>query len=128
MLGTPLATLAESFIHSSVQEAQVDQRTGQVEQSLEQVRPPLAADAKAAAEEAGERALDHPPVPPQPLAQVDAPPGKPWGDTPGATSAPKGCDIVGLVGVQLGRALTGSAAADGAKTRCSWVCKHVLLA
>ena len=57
------------------------QGAGQVEQALQQVGPPLRADAEAAAAEQPElAALDHPPVPPEPLAGVDRPEALALGD------------------------------------------------
>ena len=77
-----------------------------MEQALEQVGPPLVAHAEAAAaEQPGERALDHPAVSPEPLAGVDPAAGDPWGDAASAEGTAQVRGVVGLVGVQLGRAL-----------------------
>src|SRR5688572_15772137 len=51
--------------------AEAEQGAGQVEESLEQIRPPLVAHAEATKpEQPGEAALDHPAVPPQTLRRV----------------------------------------------------------
>ena len=109
--GSPYA--ANRFLPAMLQlgvkgreESQTDQRTGEVEQALEQIRSPFIAHTQATAtEQPGERPLHHPPMPSQPLAGVDAATGKPRRDAPSTQRAPQGQGVVGLVGVELGRAL-----------------------
>jgi hypothetical protein len=73
------------------EEFQTDQRTGEMEQSAEHVGMALVADTEAAAaEQPGERALDHPAVPPQPLAGLHTPTRNPRRDTAGAKGAAQG--------------------------------------
>jgi hypothetical protein len=61
-----------------------------VEQPLEQISSPLVAHTEATtAEQPGERALDHPAVPTEPLAGVDSSSGNPRSDTPSAESTAK---------------------------------------
>ena len=61
-----------------------------MEQTPKEVGPPLVADSQAAAaQEPGERALDHPPVPAQPLARLDAAAGDPGGDAAPAEGPPQ---------------------------------------
>jgi hypothetical protein len=80
-----------------------------VEQTPKEVGPPLVADSQAAAaQEPGERALDHPPVPAQPLARLDAAAGDPGRDAAPAEGPPQRRVVVPLVAVELGRALAGS--------------------
>ena len=70
------------------------------------VGAPLVADREAAeAVEPGQRALDHPAVPAQPLAGVDAPSGDAGRDGAGAALPAAAAVIVGLVGVELVGAL-----------------------
>ncbi len=77
-----------------------------MEQSLQQIRAPLVADAEATtAEQPGERALDHPPAPTEPLARVTPTAGKTGRDAAKSQSPAQRRGIVGLVRVQLGRAL-----------------------
>jgi hypothetical protein len=81
-----------------------------VQQPLQQVRPALVADAEAAAaEQPGERALHHPPMAAQPLAGVDPAAGDARGDVTSPERTPQVGRVVGLVGVQLGRAPAGPA-------------------
>jgi len=85
------------------QETEAGQRTGEVEQPLEHVSPPLVADTQAAAaEQSGERALDHPAVPSQPLAGVDSTSRNPrrYGASAQCTAYCRG--IVGLISVEFG--------------------------
>ncbi len=86
------------------EEAEADERAGQVEQPLEQVRPPLVANTEAAkTEQPGLRALDHPAVPAEPFARLDPAAGDVRGDAPGAQCPAAGGEVVRLVAVQLGR-------------------------
>ena len=75
-------------------------------QPLEQVGASLVAHAKAAAaKQPRERTFDHPPVSTEPLAGVDPTPGDPGSDTPGTHCTAKNWIVIGIVGVELGRAL-----------------------
>lgn len=97
---------------SRCEEAHADQRARQVEQSLQQVGAPLIADAEpAAAKQPGERALNHPPVAPQPLRRVDPSASKARGNAPSPQGATEGRGIVSLVGVEFG----------GTFARSSWL-------
>jgi hypothetical protein len=97
-----------SVVVDGSEEAQAEQSAGKVEQPLEEVHPPLVADAEAAAaEQPGEAALDHPAVPPEPLTGVDSPTGNPRQDATRSQRTAEGRGVVCLVGVQLGRALAG---------------------
>ena len=91
----PASTVVEpwsSRVHRG-EEAQADQGAAQVQQTLEQVGPPLVADAEAAeAEQPSQRPLHHPSVPTQLPGGVDA---------PGAEGAAEVRVVVGLAGVQL---------------------------
>src|SRR4051812_20594774 len=76
----------------------------------------LVADGEAAeAVEPSERALDHPAVPAEPLAALDAPSRDSRLDAPLATDLPAHRIVVGLVGMQLVRpaARAASGTADG---------------
>jgi hypothetical protein len=87
-------------------ECETDQGTGQVQEPLEEVGPALVANPEAAAaEQPGERALDDPPVSPQPLARIDPAPRDPRGNAASAQATAQVRGIVGLVSVELGRAL-----------------------
>jgi hypothetical protein len=76
------------------------------------VRAALVADGQAAVTgEPRQRALDHPAMPPQFLAGVDAAPGNPGDDPTSAEVASAAREVVALIGVQLGRALPRPAGA-----------------
>src|SRR5919197_5656267 len=85
---------------------QTDERTAQLEEGLMDVRPALVADDQAAEPpQPGQRALHHPAVAAQPLAALhsfarDAAP-----DAASPHGGPTARDVIGLVGVQLVRAL-----------------------
>jgi hypothetical protein len=97
-----------SSLAAWIQVAKADESTGQVEQPSEQIGSPLVGHTEATtAEQPGERALDHPAVPTQPLAGVNPPSGNPRSDTPSAESAAEVRRIVGLIRVQLGRPFAG---------------------
>ncbi len=92
-----------------IEETKADQGAGQVQQPPEHVRPPLVAGAEAPkAEQPGEGPLDDPPVTPQPFAGLDAPPGDPGRNAASAKGTAEVRGVVGLVGVQPGRALPGT--------------------
>jgi hypothetical protein len=77
-----------------------------VQEALEQVRAAFVAHTEAAkTEQPGKCALDHPAVPAQSLARVDPTAGNAGRDTASAKGAAKFRGVVGLVGVQVGRAL-----------------------
>jgi hypothetical protein len=74
-----------------VQERQVD------------IIPSLIADRQPAVlAEPGQRPLDHPAVPPEPLRRLNALAGDPGGDPPATEIPATAGDVVGLVGMQLG--------------------------
>lgn len=69
---------------------------------------PLVANSQpAVADEPGERALDHPPVPPQQLARLFAPPSDAALDATSAQRLAAVAEVVTLVGVQLLGSLAG---------------------
>ncbi len=73
---------------------------------MEQDGPPLVAHAEAAtAEQPGERALDHPAVPPQSLGGVNPATGNPGSDAARSQGTADLRRVVGLVGMEFGRAL-----------------------
>jgi hypothetical protein len=81
-----------------------------VQEAVQQVRPPFVADAEApAAQQPGEAALDHPSMPPQPLAGVDASSGNSRHNAASTQRATLFGRIVRLVGMEFGRALPGPA-------------------
>ena len=93
-----------------IEEPNADQGAGQVQQPLEDVRPPLVADAKAAAaEQPGEGSLHDPAMLTEAFGGVDPPTSDARGDAPDPECAPQGRGIVRLVGVQLGRTRTWTA-------------------
>lgn len=95
---------------AGIEELEADQGAAQVQQPLQEVGAPFVAHAKAAAaKQPGEGPLDHPPVPPEPLRRVDSAPGDPGTDAAGAQRTAKNRIVVGLVSVELGRALAGPA-------------------
>src|SRR3954471_20551431 len=102
----PLDRLTEPL-----EEAEADRGAGENEEGEVDVVAALVADHQsAAAGDPGQRTLDHPSMPAEALAALDASPGDPGDDAPlpaGAAAAGIG---VGLVGVQLPRAAPGTAA------------------
>ena len=77
-----------------------------MEQSLEEVSTPFVADTEAAiTEQPGQRALDHPAVPAQALAGIDAAPGDSWGNAASAEGTPQVGRVIRFVGVELRRPL-----------------------
>src|SRR5215204_799227 len=68
--------------------------------------------------EPGERALDDPAVPPQPRARIDALARDPGLDTAPPQEPAAARDVVGLVGVELGRAPAGPAARPLDRRHC----------
>src|SRR5262245_18221569 len=107
----PALTLSARASHARRgEEPRADKGAGQVQQPPQEVRPPLVADAEAAAaKQPGKRALHHPAVPPQPLAGLDPPAGQARGDAAGTEGTPQVRRVIRLVAVELGRALAGAA-------------------
>ncbi len=87
-------------------EPEADQGGGEQVERLEDVEPALVADGQPAqAGEPGQRALDHPAVPAEPLGVVDPASCDTWDDAPSAAGAAAAVVVVPFVGVQLGRTL-----------------------
>ena len=73
---------------------------------MEQIGPPLVAHAQPTkAEQPGKRALHHPAVPPKPLGGVNPAASNAWGDAASVQGTADLRRVVGLVGMELGRAL-----------------------
>src|SRR5947209_15129469 len=99
------------YLTEPLEEAEADRGAGEDEEGEVDVVPPLVADHEpAAAGDPGQGALHHPPVPAQPLAALDPAPGDPGDDAALAAGAAAAAVVVGLVGVQLPRTSSGSAA------------------
>jgi len=90
----------------SVEEAEADEGAGEGEEGLMEGGQALVADGEASvACEPGQRAFDDPPVPAQLRAGVDATAGDTDLDVAGVQHLAAAREVVGLIGVQLVRAL-----------------------
>ena len=98
----------ERLTKPSLDESVADHGRGEMVESLEGVGSLRVADDKAAeAGEPGEGSLDHPAVPAEALAGVEAASGDAWEDAALVTGLAAARNIVGLVGVQLARSPAG---------------------
>lgn len=103
-----------------VNEVPTDQRAADVQKRQVHVRPPLVPDAQAPVTvEPRQCAFDHPPVPAEPLARLDAAPGNARRDAAAAQLLAQRPRVIRLVGVQLRGALARPA--DGATDRLDGV-------
>lgn len=91
---------------SSSEVTRADQSAAQRKERLMDVSPTLIADLEAPeAVEPGERPLHHPAIPSQPFARFDAAARDAGDDAAGAQCSAAAREVVGLVGMQLHRAL-----------------------
>ena len=103
----PSRPWSDGFTRSQLSGA--EQRTGQMQERLQDVGATLIADGQApVGQQPGQGAFDLPAVAAQPLAGLHPTPGDPRADAPAAQRPPTGQIVVALVGVQLGRSPAGS--------------------
>ncbi len=89
---------------------EADEGTAERQEGVMELRPAFIADRQSPVPvQPGQRPLDHPAVATQPLTRLDAFAGDPDLDVPPVQEATAARDIVGLVGMELGRAFSALA-------------------